>query len=166
MIEFKIVASPDRSQQATYQHLSTEITFGQNDGDMILDDPLLAPLQLKIFRQGSGYMVQNLADDIEVRLNGRALQEAMPIKEKDNLNLGRTVISITRLDALPLQPPPPYEYPHANSRFAAGTKEKAILDALAAQAQKESGASPAPSAAMPKPPPPPGVKPPPPPRNP
>ncbi|RYZ97324.1 MAG: FHA domain-containing protein, partial [Proteobacteria bacterium] len=97
MIEFKIIASPDRTQQAAYTHAGREISFGRSDGDMFIDDPLIAPLQARLFYDGANFLVENLGDG-EIKLNGKPVAKPTPIKEKDNLVLGRTTINITRLD--------------------------------------------------------------------
>jgi predicted component of type VI protein secretion system len=171
MIEFKIIAAPDKSQQATYQHLGKELSFGQTEGDMILDDPALAPLQLRIFWENGAFFLENVGGGVEVRLNGRPIEGRVPIKEKDNLNMGRVTLSFSRLDLDPPSPPPPFEHPQFSTRVTEGSKEKAILDALTTLEQKEGtappGAPPLPGAPMPplpgaKPPLPPGAPPPPP----
>lgn len=156
MIEFKIISSPDRSQQATYQHTGSSLTLGQSEGDMIIDDPAIAPLQLRIYWEGTSFVLENLAEEIEVRLNGRPFQGPVPLKEKDNLIMGRTTLNFSRLDLKPLTPPEPFQYPHASTRFVEGSREKTLLDVLEHLENAE-----LPSAPTVAPPPrPPGVKPP------
>jgi hypothetical protein len=139
MIEFKIIATPDKSQQSTYQHTGLELTVGQTEGDMLIDDPQIAEKQIRIFWAGSNYMIENLSDDVEVRLNGKALKEAMPLKERDNLNMGRTTVNFVKLNRSGLTPPEAYEHPQASSRFVAGNKEMAILEALEFLEKSEGG---------------------------
>jgi predicted component of type VI protein secretion system len=164
MIEFKIVATADKSQQSTYQHMGSVMTFGNGEGDMVIDDPSLSPLQAKISWQNGGYILENLAPEVEIRLNGKPVQDPVSLKEKDNLNVGRTVINFSRLDTQPLAPPPQFEHPNFNARVVEGSKEKAILDVLALQEKSATPAQPP----MPKvsPPPLPGGMPPPPPKPP
>ena len=156
MIEFKIVGTPDKSQQSTYQHLGLTLLMGNGEGDMVIDDPGLGTLQLKVFYQGNAFYVENLNPAVEVRLNGKPIAGPQPVKERDNLNMGRTVINFVRLDTQPLTPPPEFEHPMAASKFTPGSKEKAILDSLAALEKAATPASP------PPPPPkgPPGMPPP------
>ncbi len=150
MIEFKIIVAPDKSQQSTYQHLGNQLTFGQTEGDMLIDDPALAPLQIRVFAQGQGFFLENLDEDIEIRLNGRPFENPAPLKERDSISMGRTTVSFSRLDLNPPTPPEPFQHPQAASRFVEGSREKAILDALE-HLEKSS------SAGMPKPPPLPGA---------
>lgn len=157
MIEFKIIATPDKSQQSTYQHLGRELSFGLTEGDMLIDDPSLAPLQAKISLQGNGYVLENLEPSVEIRLNGKPISGPTPLKDKDNLNMGRTTINFSRVDLTDFAVPAPYEHPQNINRLTPGSKEKAILEALEAL-EKSSGSGP--GAGAPKPPTPPGVKPP------
>jgi pSer/pThr/pTyr-binding forkhead associated (FHA) protein len=162
MIEFKIIASPDRTQQAAYAHAGREIRFGRSDGDMFIDDPLIASLQARLFYEGTGFFVENLGEG-EIKLNGKPVARPTAIKEKDNLVMGRTTINITRLDTAAAPPlPARFENPAASARFTEGTREKAVLDALDYLAKAEAGLSAgAPKGAPPRPP-----VPPPPPRKP
>lgn len=152
MIEFKVIATHDKSQQSTYQHSGTELRIGSAEGDLILDDPKLGAMQIRIYREGAGFWLENLDESIEVRLNGKPIAGPSPIKDRDSLTMGRTTISFSRIDSAPLTPPPPYENPHAGQRFAEGNKEKAILDALSQLEAQAGGAPPPPrSAQAPKP---------------
>lgn len=151
MIEFKIISSPDKSQQATYQHLSQELTLGKAEGDMIIDDPAMAASQLRIKVEGSGATIENLNLGVEVRLNGKAISGVVPLKEKDNLTVCRTTINFTRLDTRGLIPPEPFENPNAKERFTPGSKEQVILDVLAHLEKISEGAEPG-AAAPPQPP--------------
>lgn len=161
MIEFKIIATTDRSQQATYQHIGRELSFGKSEGDMIIDDPQLSPLQVRIRHDGNAFVLENVGEG-EVKLNGRLVQGPTPIKERDTLLIGRTTINFFRMDLNPPLIPEPYQPPHITTRFAEGTKEKAILDALEFLTKKEEATrAPAPPPAPGKPPLPPGVSPPP-----
>lgn len=130
MIEFKIITCPDKSQQATYQHLGQEMTIGKADGDMIVDDPALGALQLRVKVEGAGATLENLNLPVEVRLNGKAISGVVPLKEKDNLTVSRTTINFTRLDTQGLDMPPAYENPMAKERFTPGSKEQVIIDVL------------------------------------
>jgi len=155
LIEFKIISSPDKSQQATYQHLAQELTIGKTEGDMIVDDPAFGALQLKIVVQdGKNALIENLNGAVEVRLNGKAIGGPSPLKEKDNVTVSRTTINFSRLDLSPLPAPEPYTNPLAKDRFTAGSKEQAMLDVL--DHLEKSGAEGATST----PPPPAGAKPP------
>jgi predicted component of type VI protein secretion system len=157
MMEFKIITTPDRSQQASYTHAGRELRLGRAEGDLLIDDPQIAPLQVRVYHDGGAFVVENLGGG-EVKVNGRPVQGPTPLKEKDNLILGRTTVNFFRLDLNPPAPPAPFEHPLANTRFAEGTREKAVLDALAALSEQEGPAAPAapkmpsPPAGMPKPP--------------
>lgn len=131
MIEFKIITCPDKSQQATYQHLGTELTIGKVEGDMVVDDPAFASLQLRIRLAGEkAATLENLDETVEVRLNGKAISGVVPLKEKDNLTVARTTINFSRLDSALPQAPEPHEHANARERFAPGSREQALLDAL------------------------------------
>jgi hypothetical protein len=160
MIEFKIITCPDKSQQATYQHLGTELTIGKSEGDMVVDDPAMAGLQLRVKLEGEkNATLENLHLGVEVRLNGKAVSGVVPLKEKDNLTVSRTTINFSRLDSQPLQPPEPYQHPGARERLTPGSKEQTILDALEfleSKTPEPASASPQPS----KPPVPGGAQPP------
>lgn len=131
MIEFKIITCPDKSQQATYQHLGQELTFGKAEGDMVIDDPAMSPLQLRVKVEGGGATLENLNLGVEVRLNGKAISGVVPLKEKDNLTVSRTTINFTRLDNAGLAIPEPFQHPNAKERFSPGSKEQVMLDVLA-----------------------------------
>lgn len=141
MIEFKIISTPDRSQQSTYRHQGTEITFGSSDASMIIDDPQLSPLQIRISFQGSQAILENLNPDVEVRLNGKAVDGSVPIKARDNLSMARTTINFIQLDLSPTPLPPSYVHPQAELRFVADSSEKAVLDVLEFLEREASGAS-------------------------
>lgn len=162
MIEFKIITCPDKSQQANYQHLGSELTFGKSEGDMVVDDPGFGALQLRIkLEADKTATLENLNPSLEVRLNGKPINGIALLKEKDNLTVARTTINFSRLDASPLVPPERYEHPNARERFTPGSKEQLILDALAflEQSSSDSGAAASPpplppgaNASPPKPP--------------
>lgn len=163
MIEFKIVNSPDKSQQATYHHVGQELVIGRSEGDMIVDDPQLSPRQIRIYFQGDQAILENLNPDLEVRLNGKPVEGATPIKEKDNLTMARTTINIARADHSPLTPPEPVQHPQFAQRVTPGSKEKALLDALehlATEAGAPTTAAPPLPGGAPKPPIPPSPNPP------
>lgn len=153
MIEFKIITCPDKSQQATYQHLGQELTLGKSDGDMIVDDPAFGALQLRVKVEGAGATLENLNLGTEVRLNGKAISGAVPLKEKDNITIARTTINFTRLDSAGLTPPDPYEHPSSKERFTPGSKEQVMLDVL----EHLEKTSPEPAGGAGGPPPPPGA---------
>lgn len=157
MIEFKIISTPDKSQQSTYQHGGLELVFGQLEGDMLIDDPALAARQARIFWAGNNYLIENLDDSVDIRINGKSVQEPSPLKERDNLSMGKTTINFSKLNRNPLTPPDPYVHPQAESRFAAGTKEAAVLEALEILEKQAGGGSSSPPG-LPKPPPLPGGK--------
>lgn len=130
MIEFKIISTVDRSQIASYQHFGAELSLGKTEGDMLIDDPQLANLQLRV-RVGAGQTTLENADpSVEVRLNGRAIDGETPMKEKDSVSVGKTSIQFLRLDLNPMPVPDPIEYRNAAGRFTPESKEQAVLDAL------------------------------------
>ncbi|MGZ3712744.1 MAG: FHA domain-containing protein, partial [Bdellovibrionota bacterium] len=130
MIEFKIISTADRSQLSTYQHFGAELTLGRTEGDMLIDDPQLGPLQLRIRVSAGQSTLENTDESVETRLNGRPIEGIVPLKEKDNVTVGKTSIQFLRLDLEPATVPEPIEYRNAAQRFAEGTKEKALLDGL------------------------------------
>ncbi|MGZ3650465.1 MAG: hypothetical protein ACXVB9_22530 [Bdellovibrionota bacterium] len=162
MIEFKIITCPDKSQQATYQHVGRELLLGKTDGEMIIDDPGIGPVQLKIVVESDrSATLENLNTSIEVRLNGKAIAGVTPLKEKDNVTVARTTINFSRLDLTSLPVPETFVHPNEKERFTIGSKEKAILDVLD-HLEKNPGQPPIPdgSGARPPPPLPGGAKPP------
>ena len=129
MIEFKIINCPDKSQQAAYQHLGKELTFGKTEGDMIVDDPAFGPLQLKVVViDAKNATIENLNSGLEVRLNGKAIMGTVALKEKDNVTVARTTINFSRLDLGPLPAPAPYENPNLKERFAPGDRKSTRLN--------------------------------------
>jgi hypothetical protein len=153
MIEFKIISSPDRSQISSYQHFGAELTFGNLEGDMLIDDPGLAPLQLRVRLSGGQITLENVDESVEVRLNGHAITSIMPLKEKDNISVGKTSIQFIRLDLEPAIPPEPMEYRNAAGRFTPNSKEQALLDGLGFLERSSGSSSGTPrTTGMPKPP--------------
>ena len=156
MIEFKILSTVDKTQIGNYQHTGSELSIGQTEGDMLVDDPQLSPLQLKIsFPDGQVAQLENLGSSVEVRVNGKAIGESAPLKEKDTVVVGRTTIQFSQLNTRPATIPPTFEHPQATNRFTPGSKEQAVLDSLSTL-EKMAGGGSAPSA-MPSPPRPPGM---------
>lgn len=153
MIEFKVISTPDRSQLASYRHVGEELTIGNDEAEMVLDDPQLGSVQARLYFEGAKCYIENLMPEVEVRINGKAIDGASPLKVKDNITMGRTTLNFTALDTKPIPPPESFVHPQASTRFAEDTAEKAILDALDFLADP-SGSTP-PSAPGNKPPPPP-----------
>ena len=151
MIEFKIMAAPDRTQVASYRHASPELSFGRSEGDMLIDDAQLPPLAVRVRAEGGAFVLENVGGG-EVKLNGKLIEGAAPVKEKDVLLIGRTTINFTRLDLAPASPPERYEHPQRNTRFAEGTRDKAILDVLETLAKREGAGKPPTPGAPPRPP--------------
>lgn len=161
MIEFKIITCPDKSQQASYQHVGTELTIGKSDADMVVDDPAIGAVQLRIkLEADKTATLENLNPTVEVRLNGKPISTVVPIKEKDNLTVARTTINFSKLDSTPMIAPEPFQNPNAKERFTPGSKEQALLDALKYledNAPGGGGMPPVPGASGAKPPLPPGA---------
>lgn len=153
MIEFKVISSPDKSQLANYRHEGTELTIGKGDAQMVLDDPQLGSVQIRLFFERGQVFLENLTPEIEVRVNGKAIDGATPLKVKDNLSMGRTTINFTALDTKPVPIPEAFEHPQAATRFAADTNEKAILDALEYLENSSAGSNSNSPPSPPKPPP-------------
>ena len=131
MIEFKIIACPDKSQLASYQHMGKELTLGKTEGDMIVDDPAFGNLQIKIvLNDDKSATLENLNIGTDVRLNGKSISGVVPLKEKDNITVARTTINISKLDLSPPPTPQPYEHPNARERFTPGSKESTVLEVL------------------------------------
>jgi hypothetical protein len=176
VIEFKIITCPDKSQQATYQHVGRELTFGKQEGDMLVDDPAFGAMQLKVTVESDKVAtLENMNTATEVRLNGKPISGPMPLKEKDNVTIARTTINFSRIDLSSLPAPDPYDHPNAKERFSNGSKEKTVLEVLdhlekaaatAAPPPPLPGGAKPPGPALPggakAPPLPPGAKPPPP----
>ncbi len=161
MIEFKIISCPDRSQQATYRHVSSELTLGRTTGDMIVDDPGFGDTQLRVRLEGPRATLENLHPQVEVRLNGKGISGVVPLKEKDNITVARTTINFSRLDLSPIPLPEAYEYPH-KEKVGPGTKERTLMDALQYLEGQAPGAAvgarpPTPGGMPPRPPLPPGA---------
>jgi hypothetical protein len=104
--------------------------IGSLIGDMIIDDPNIGEQQLKVRIEGTKAILENIYPKVEIRLNGKVVSGSAEIHVRDNLNVGKTSISFSRLDDKPAAPAEPFEHPNAATRFAPGTSEKAILSAL------------------------------------
>ena len=154
MFEFKILQSPERAQHGTYEHNSDELIFGSSEGEMIVDDSHLGPSQFRLFFQNGQAYGQNLFPDCEVKVNQTVIgQEPHPVKVRDSIAMGRTVIVLSKIKPGPLEPPKleAGEKPKDISQFKEGTPQRAICEVLDFLA----GGKPAASA----PPTPPGVPP-------
>lgn len=154
MIEFKILATVDKGQQASYSHHESEISFGSAEADMVIDDPAIGETQFRVFQEGGQFFVENLNEELELRLNGKPISGKAPLKAKDSVVAGKTTIQFSRLDLGPPQPPERYEHPMAAQRFSKDSKEKAVLDVLeflAGQSGSPAGPPPLPGEA-PRPP--------------
>ncbi len=162
MIEFKIIATPERSQVGNYQHLANDLRFGSAEGDMIIDDPDISEQQARIYLEGTQFFVENLDPSVPVKVNSQLVDGSAPIKTRDSLVIGKTTIQMSLLDPNPISPPEPFTHQQAVARFVDGSKEKAILDVLellsgdaggASGAEKAGDTPPPMPQGMPKPPP-------------
>ncbi|NUM87990.1 MAG: hypothetical protein HUU37_02185 [Bdellovibrionales bacterium] len=153
MIEFKIIQTPDKGQIAAYTHPGSEMVVGNASGDMIIDDPDLGEQQVRLRPEGAGFVIENLNPDVEVRVSGKTVIDATPIKSNDTVNMGKTTIHFLHLSQLAPRPPEPFQHPQFEARVVEGSREKAILDALEFLSNGLSG-----SAAKPPPPRPAGAK--------
>jgi len=160
MIEFKITQCPEKLQQGVYLHFDAGISFGNLEASMIIDDPNMAAKHARVYFEGAQPMVQNISDDTDMRLNANIIApgDSSPLKIRDNLSLGKTVVQFTQLSLEPPKTPQAYTHPHADMRFAEGTKESAILKALevlsgSTENKTEAPVSPPPPPKPPMPPP-------------
>ena len=115
------------------------MTIGSAQGDMIIDDPGIAPSHIRIEVTPQGPAIVNLVPAQPASLNGQPLgAQAVPLKANDNLLVGSTTIFFNSIDASVLQPPPPFTNDAAAAKMQReGSKEHAIFNALDILARKE-----------------------------
>jgi hypothetical protein len=130
MIEFKILQTVDKAQVGNYQHFTNEFIFGSAEGDMIIDDPDISEQQARIYAEGTEFFIESIDTAAVVKLNSQPISGPTPIKAKDNIAVGHTTIQMTLLDPNPIKPPERFVNPNAGTRFAAGSKEEALLKVL------------------------------------
>lgn len=110
MLQFKITSCPEKSQLGIYQHEATQMSIGSSDADMVVDDPGIAPKQVQIALERSGFTIVNLEPKTKVQLNGKALKgKPIPFKSNDNLSLGSTTIFFMKVDQNAAEPPAVFE---------------------------------------------------------
>ena len=152
MIEFKITSTIDKNQQLSYQHWGKVLVVGSLLGDMVIDDPNIGEQQFKLSLESGKAILENLYPRVEIRVNGKAISGKAEIHVRDNINIGKTSLSFTKLDDKPAEKPEAFEHPNAGARVANDTKEKAILDALEYLAGNSSAGAPKATGGAPPPP--------------
>lgn len=158
MLEFKIIQCPEKNQLGMYRHFEDEISIGNADADMIVDDPNMAPCHARFFCKNSNGMVENTSDEFDIKINVKIVKpgESMAFSTRDNIVLGKTVFQFSKIQPGPPAFPAEYRPPQHDARFAEGTKESAILKSLdILSAAKSVVTPPPPPRITAKPPPPP-----------
>lgn len=129
MIQFKITNTPEKSQQSVYQHEGEQIVIGKEEGDLIIDDPAIAPRQLRIYFEAGNFYLENLDPSVEIKVAGKPIEEPIHLHGKEILNFGKTTLALTLINTLPAPLPETFYY-NRSDRFATGKTERVILDAL------------------------------------
>lgn len=132
MILFKITTCPDKSQIGIYQHENFSLIIGNEEADMIIDDPDIDAKQIEVRLEGSQFVIQNLSSKVEVKLNGNRLaKKPVPIKSNDSVTMGNTQIYFTQINDRPLMPPAPWANESIQQRLSrSDTPESVILESL------------------------------------
>lgn len=110
MIQFKLTNCPDRSQVGNYDHHDNNMTIGSQGADMVIDDPELQPIQVKVFYQNGEPFVENVAGGVDVKVNATAVAKgkSQKIKPRDTIRMGKTSIFLTALADTAAEPPAPF----------------------------------------------------------
>lgn len=98
MIKFQIITCPNKKQVGVYQHWEDSLTIGRNCEGMVIDEPNIAPEQVRVYRKKDFYGVVNLAPEIGVTLNGTPLMGEQVLKVNDTILIAKTSISFRTLD--------------------------------------------------------------------
>ncbi|HMK96800.1 MAG TPA: FHA domain-containing protein [Acidimicrobiales bacterium] len=90
-----VVASP---QPGPAFPLDEELTIGRSPGCAIAlpEDNFVSQLHARVFRRDDEHWVEDLGSTNGTLLNGRRLSAATPLRKGDRLQVGRTVLEVTR----------------------------------------------------------------------
>lgn len=107
MIQFKITNAPDRTQVANYDHFATYMTIGRKKADMVIDDPDIDQLQVKILFDNGQPFVENVSQEVPIKLNATTIAPGQkhPLKPRDTIRLGSSSVFITALKDTPTYQP-------------------------------------------------------------
>ena len=132
MILYKITTCPAKAQVGIYQHESNDLSFGNGEADVVIDDPALNSKQVQITLKKGQFYVANVGKKVAVRLNGVEISSKLvPIKANDSLSMGDTTIFFTQINDKPLAHPPAYVNEQGMARIQRdGSDENAIHRAL------------------------------------
>ena len=78
-------------------YLADELTIGRAAGCQIpLDDSYASQLHARLFRRNSELLVEDLGSTNGTFLNRKKVDSAVPIRKGDRLQVGKTVLELTK----------------------------------------------------------------------
>ena len=90
------VVEPAAQRGRTYD-LADELTIGRAAGCQIpLDDSYASQLHARVFRRNGDLLVEDLGSTNGTFLNRKKVESAVPIRKGDRLQVGKTVLELTK----------------------------------------------------------------------
>jgi pSer/pThr/pTyr-binding forkhead associated (FHA) protein len=97
MIKFRVLKTPDYDFEGDQIFYHQELTFGQNQGDILIDDgQLLNPhLELRLLNNGLFARMAKNKNEAYFLVNGKRVSGEKVIHDGDEITIGETVLKIT-----------------------------------------------------------------------
>ena len=74
---------------------SAEVRMGRTaDNDVVIKDPSSSRSHARIYEEAGGYLVEDLKSANGTKLNGKALKQAMPLKNGDKIAIGEVTLEV------------------------------------------------------------------------
>jgi pSer/pThr/pTyr-binding forkhead associated (FHA) protein len=90
------VVEPAQLAGRTYD-VADELTIGRAAGCQVpIDDSYASQLHARLFRRGSELLVEDLGSTNGTFLNRKKLEKPQPIRKGDRLQIGKTVLELTK----------------------------------------------------------------------
>ena len=90
------IVEPEALRGRTYD-VADELTIGRAAGCQIpLDDSYASQLHARLFRRNSELLVEDLGSTNGTFLNRKKVDSAVPIRKGDRLQVGKTVLELTK----------------------------------------------------------------------
>lgn len=92
-----VVVAPEHQKGSTYP-LADELTVGRASGCAVAlpEDNFVSQVHARVFRRGEDYWVEDLGSTNGTLLNGRRLTGPAPVRKGDRVQVGRTVLELSR----------------------------------------------------------------------
>jgi pSer/pThr/pTyr-binding forkhead associated (FHA) protein len=92
-----VVVAPEHQKGTSYA-LADELTVGRASGCAVglLEDNFVSQVHARVFRRGDDYWVEDLGSTNGTLLNGRRLTGPAPVRKGDRVQVGRTILELTR----------------------------------------------------------------------